>query len=144
MNFRKHNSRGLRKMASSTTVPEACHETDLKKLLSPLQIKANARNFPPVPENCLVTGGTGFVGQRVCEMLVERGAKVRSTIHFQVDSCLDLQPMSVMFALHSLRLAIVAGRLLRHCPPFSQCLEKAPHYLFSRRHHQEGGCDQSC
>jgi nucleoside-diphosphate-sugar epimerase len=29
---------------------------------------------PPVPRNCFVTGGTGFVGQRLVEMLVERGA----------------------------------------------------------------------
>lgn len=27
------------------------------------------------PRNCVVTGGTGFVGQRLVEMLVERGAK---------------------------------------------------------------------
>ena len=31
--------------------------------------------FPPVPATCVVTGGTGFVGQRLVEMLVERGAK---------------------------------------------------------------------
>lgn len=31
--------------------------------------------FPPVPENCVVTGSSGFVGQRLVEMLVERGAK---------------------------------------------------------------------
>lgn len=31
--------------------------------------------FPRVPENCVVTGGSGFVGQRLVEMLVERGAK---------------------------------------------------------------------
>ena len=28
-----------------------------------------------MPQNCLVTGGSGFVGQRLVEMLVERGAK---------------------------------------------------------------------
>lgn len=28
-----------------------------------------------VPATCLVTGGSGFVGQRLVEMLVERGAK---------------------------------------------------------------------
>ena len=28
-----------------------------------------------VPANCVVTGGSGFVGQRLVEMLVERGAK---------------------------------------------------------------------
>lgn len=31
--------------------------------------------FPPVPANCVVTGGSGFVGQRLVEMLVERGAR---------------------------------------------------------------------
>jgi nucleoside-diphosphate-sugar epimerase len=31
-------------------------------------------SFPPVPANCVVTGGSGFVGQRLVEMLVERGA----------------------------------------------------------------------
>ena len=31
--------------------------------------------FPPVPARCVVTGGSGFVGQRLVEMLVERGAQ---------------------------------------------------------------------
>ena len=31
--------------------------------------------FPTVPKNCVVTGGTGFVGRRLVEMLVERGAE---------------------------------------------------------------------
>ena len=30
---------------------------------------------PPVPAHCVVTGGTGFVGQRLVEMLIERGAE---------------------------------------------------------------------
>ena len=30
---------------------------------------------PAVPARCVVTGGSGFVGQRLVEMLVERGAK---------------------------------------------------------------------
>ena len=34
-----------------------------------------APKFDPVPANCVVTGGTGFVGRRLVEMLVERGAK---------------------------------------------------------------------
>lgn len=29
----------------------------------------------PVPLRCCVTGGSGFVGQRLVEMLVERGAE---------------------------------------------------------------------
>ena len=31
--------------------------------------------LPPVPKNCVVTGGSGFVGRRLVEMLVERGAE---------------------------------------------------------------------
>lgn len=43
---------------------------------SPLQIKASQDgHYPSVPEVCVVTGGTGFVGNRLVEMLVERGAK---------------------------------------------------------------------
>lgn len=29
--------------------------------------------FERIPKSCVVTGGSGFVGQRLCEMLVERG-----------------------------------------------------------------------
>lgn len=36
---------------------------------------AGSASFPPVPANCVVTGGSGFVGQRLVEMLVERGAQ---------------------------------------------------------------------
>ncbi|KAL7549704.1 hypothetical protein ACHAWF_012969 [Thalassiosira exigua] len=43
---------------------------------SPLQRKAAREGtYPPVPDVCVVTGGTGFVGNRLVEMLVERGAK---------------------------------------------------------------------
>jgi nucleoside-diphosphate-sugar epimerase len=31
--------------------------------------------FPKVPKHCVVTGSSGFVGQRLVEMLVERGAQ---------------------------------------------------------------------
>ena len=31
--------------------------------------------FPAVPKRCVVTGGMGFVGRRLVEMLVERGAE---------------------------------------------------------------------
>jgi len=43
--------------------------------LTPLQRKAAEKDHPPVPANCVVTGASGFVGQRLVEMLVERGAK---------------------------------------------------------------------
>ena len=53
--------------------------------LSPLQLERSLKGgFPPVPEICAVTGGTGFVGARLVEMLVERGAKVVR--------CLDIVP----------------------------------------------------
>lgn len=37
--------------------------------------KKSAAAFPPVPARCVVTGGSGFVGQRLVELLVERGAQ---------------------------------------------------------------------
>ena len=43
--------------------------------LSPVQLAAARQKYPPVPAVCAVTGGTGFVGARLVEMLVERGAK---------------------------------------------------------------------
>ncbi len=43
--------------------------------LSPVQVAASAGPFPPVPKVCVVTGGTGFVGTRLVEMLVQRGAQ---------------------------------------------------------------------
>ena len=50
--------------------------TDHSPLLTPLQeTTARATKYPPVPDNCVVTGGTGFIGTRLVEMLVERGAK---------------------------------------------------------------------
>jgi nucleoside-diphosphate-sugar epimerase len=33
------------------------------------------QKYEPVPANCAVIGGTGFVGRRLVEMLVERGAE---------------------------------------------------------------------
>ena len=50
-------------------------ERETAPALSPMQRKAALADHPPVPANCVVTGGTGFVGQRLVEMLVERGAK---------------------------------------------------------------------
>ncbi|CBH12660.1 NAD(p)-dependent steroid dehydrogenase-like protein [Trypanosoma brucei gambiense DAL972] len=47
----------------------------LNPALSPLQKKTSTNVYPPVPKNCVVTGGTGFVGTRLVEMLVERGAE---------------------------------------------------------------------
>lgn len=48
----------------------------LNPALTPAQRKAALRDdYPPVPKKCVVTGGTGFVGTRLVEMLVERGAE---------------------------------------------------------------------
>ena len=43
--------------------------------LTELQVTRSRGSFPPVPAVCAVTGGTGFVGARLVEMLVERGAQ---------------------------------------------------------------------
>ena len=57
----------------------------LSPALSPVQLAASRKqNYPPVPKVCAVTGGTGFVGARLVEMLVERGA--------QTVRCLDIVP----------------------------------------------------
>ena len=49
--------------------------TELAPFLSPEQIAAASAEHPPVPKRCVVTGSSGFVGQRLVEMLVERGAE---------------------------------------------------------------------
>lgn len=43
--------------------------------ISPIQRSAASKAHGSVPKVCVVTGGTGFVGQRLIEMLVERGAE---------------------------------------------------------------------
>mmetsp|Transcript_44123 Transcript_44123/g.106341 ORF Transcript_44123/g.106341 Transcript_44123/m.106341 type:complete len:412 (+) Transcript_44123:131-1366(+) len=45
---------------------------------------ATQQKYPPVPKVCVVTGGTGFVGLRLVEMLIERGA--------EKVICLDIVP----------------------------------------------------
>lgn len=42
----------------------------------PVPNPAAARAMEPVPANCCVTGGSGFVGQRLVEMLIERGVSL--------------------------------------------------------------------
>jgi nucleoside-diphosphate-sugar epimerase len=44
--------------------------------LSKLQRKKANGTYDPVPKRCFVTGGSGFVGRRLVEMLVERGAEL--------------------------------------------------------------------
>mmetsp|Transcript_9734 Transcript_9734/g.21790 ORF Transcript_9734/g.21790 Transcript_9734/m.21790 type:complete len:404 (+) Transcript_9734:27-1238(+) len=53
----------------------AGHAMDLAPGLTDVQRRAASRPHFPVPACCVVTGGSGFVGQRLVEMLVERGAK---------------------------------------------------------------------
>ena len=64
----KHQHRSLSTIMA-TDPPIAPASSDLQRKTS---LKAN---YPPVPPVCIVTGGTGFVGCRLVEMLVERGAK---------------------------------------------------------------------
>lgn len=73
----------LRKVAgqpSGSSASPVGGEPEFEPLVAPsasrLQREATLRGgYPQVPDNCVVTGGTGFVGQRLVEMLVERGAK---------------------------------------------------------------------
>jgi len=60
--------------ASFTAARMPARENGNNPNLSPAQRSATKGPFPPVPRVCVVTGGTGFVGQRLVEMLVERGA----------------------------------------------------------------------
>lgn len=40
-----------------------------------LQLASHVHHVHQVPKRCVVTGGLGFVGQRLVETLVERGAE---------------------------------------------------------------------
>jgi nucleoside-diphosphate-sugar epimerase len=61
-----------------------------------------AEKHGPVPKHCVVTGGTGFVGQRLCEMLLERGAE--RVVSF------DIVPLPAESILHADK---VSGRKAR-------------------------------
>ena len=65
---------------------------------------AGSGSFPPVPANCVVTGGSGFVGQRLVEMLVERGAQ--RVVSF------DIAP-TPRDALHDARVVYQQGNLTK-------------------------------
>lgn len=65
-----HIACGVRSMATSTYPPA----------LSPAQIRASEGPFGPVPRVCVVTGGTGFVGQRLVEMLAQVGWLLRKCV----------------------------------------------------------------
>ena len=58
------------------------HKMQFSPFNSPAQAQAAAAanaattsSSHPIPRVCVVTGGSGFVGQRLVEMLVERGAE---------------------------------------------------------------------
>ena len=55
-------------MTSSSSPPIAPSSSPLQRATT------TSRKWDPVPSVCVVTGGTGFVGIRLVEMLVERGA----------------------------------------------------------------------
>lgn len=62
----RRNSMGYHIFSREKKVAPSC---------SALQRAAAKKSWPSVPKRCVVTGGTGFVGQRLVEMLVERGAE---------------------------------------------------------------------
>ena len=53
----------------------ARHNFPLAPGNTPIQNEAASKDYPPVPDTCFVTGGTGLCGIRLVEMLIERGAK---------------------------------------------------------------------
>ena len=44
---------------------------------------------------CLVLGGSGFVGEAVCRMLSERGAKVAFTYHKREEKARALESLGI-------------------------------------------------
>ena len=59
----------------SLKTPSLLNMAKLAPFLSPEQVLAASQEHPAVPARCVVTGSSGFVGQRLVEMLVERGAQ---------------------------------------------------------------------
>eukprot|EP00943_MAST-04B_sp_MAST-4B-sp1_P008327 g8327.t1 len=75
---KKKNTRRGRKPSSGQKANKgrpAQHNFPLAPGNTPIQNKAASNDYPPVPDTCFVTGGTGLCGIRLVEMLVERGAK---------------------------------------------------------------------
>lgn len=67
---------GKAALGTPTRTPDPGGDQLVAPSASLLQREATLRGgYPPVPQTCCVTGGSGFVGQRMVEMLVERGAK---------------------------------------------------------------------
>ena len=87
---------------------------------------------------CLVTGGSGFVGRRLVEMLVERGA--RRVISFDVapkpvdaieSSCIEYVKVIILF-LYLLILcssAILISLYFEHCREISPMLNLCRIYV---------------
>ena len=85
--------------------------------MAPKQKKAAAAvaatllpGFCKIPSKCLVTGGSGFVGQRLVEMLVERGAT--RVVSF------DISPRP-KDGMESLKIQYVQGDLTKPADVFS-------------------------
>ena len=55
--------------------PKSTRKTPSSSFSKTTTTTTTSDGFPPVPKNCVVTGGMGFVGRRLVEMLVERGAE---------------------------------------------------------------------
>ena len=66
---------GAASSSSSSSSSSAAAAAPLAPSLTALQRKAARAPHERAPRVCVVTGGTGFVGQRLVEMLVERGAE---------------------------------------------------------------------
>ena len=66
-----------------------------------------SQQYGPVPKHCVVTGGTGFVGQRLCEMLLERGAE--RVVSF------DIVPLPLESILHSDKVTRRETRFFAFC-----------------------------
>ena len=69
------SAKNLLNTAASYLPSSPTRDSSRSPHLSPLQIKTSAKKYDSVPATCAVTGGTGFVGARLVEMLIERGAK---------------------------------------------------------------------
>lgn len=72
-----------------------------------------AGKYGKVPKNCVVTGGTGFVGQRLVEMLVERGAE--RVVSFDVVPPADgvLQNSAIEYVIGDLTDAQAVSRAIK-------------------------------
>lgn len=76
----------------------------------------------PIPRRCFVTGGSGFVGQRLVEMLIERGAEF--VISF------DISPKPKDALTNSTKVKYVQGDLTNYQDLLSCCKDDAIDCIF--------------